>query len=479
MEILKNYINGNFIPSQTGNFLENKEPATGKTYSKLPDSNEKDMDFAIASAKKAFEIWSETPSKERCNFLLELSQLIDKNLEELAYLESKDQGKPFWLAKEVDIPRASDNFRFFASSLRHEEAKSFHDKDYLNYTSYEPSGVCGLISPWNLPLYLLTWKIAPCLALGNTAVCKPSELTPMTAFKLAELMQTLDLPKGVCNFIFGTGEKVGRPLVKHKDVPVISFTGGGESAKTIIKDSSEHYKKLGLELGGKNPSVIFADCDLEKAVSTHLKSSFLNQGEICLCTSRIYVEEGIYDAFVTKFREETSKLTVGPSSSEDSFMGALISKEHLEKVLSYVKLAKEEGARVLTGGEKLFLEEPYSEGYYMRPTIIEGLRHNSRVVQEEIFGPVTLVFPFKNLHEALELANDTKYGLAATVWTKDIEKAHRFSKKVKAGQVWVNSWLKRDLRTPFGGMKASGVGREGGYYSHELYCDQKNVGLAF
>lgn len=478
MEILKNYIDGDFCLSVNEQFLDNYEPATGKIYSQLPDSDEADIAKAIESSKKSFLLWSQSSIKERSDILLDIAHHIDINSEELAYHESKDQGKPFWLAKEMDIPRAAENFRFFATAVKHQENKSFHDKNLLNYTRYEPSGVCGLIAPWNLPLYLLTWKIAPCLSVGNTAVCKPSELTPMTAFKLAHIFEKVGLPKGVCNIVFGSGEKAGRPLVKHKDVPVISFTGGTKTAQTIIQDSSHFHKKLGLELGGKNPSLIFADCDLDSCIKTHIRSAFLNQGEICLCTSRVYVEEKIYSKFVKLFVDEVKKIKVHSNSDHKPFMGALISESHLNKVLYYVELAQKEGARILCGGKKISLEEPYAKGYHMKPTVIEGLSQTSRVVQEEIFGPVALVFPFKNENEAIRLANQSSYGLASTIWTQNLTKAHKIAQQIQTGQVWINTWLKRDLRTPFGGMKSSGLGREGGYYGCELYCEQKNIAIS-
>ena len=473
---IENYINGIFVKPFSGEYIDNIDPSIGKKYGQIPKSSDKDVTDAIRSAKKAFPVWSKLSSSDRSNHLMRVADRIEHRLEELALAESKDNGKPLKVARTVDIPRAVDNFRFFASAILHDSSE-IHDlgDNGFNYTLRRPVGVVACISPWNLPLYLFTWKIAPALAAGNTVVAKPSEITPATAFLLSKILDEVNFPKGVLNIIHGTGLEVGEPLVSHPDIPIISFTGGTVTGKRINKIAASSFKKISLELGGKNPNVIFSDCDFEHMLKTTLKSSFSNQGQICLCGSRIIVERSIYDRFLMSFIEKTKKLIIGPPSNSSTQIGAIVSADHKEKILSYIKLAKSEGGKIECGGESVILDGENSGGYYISPTIITGLDMNCKTNQEEIFGPVVTVMPFDSENEALELANNSKYGLASTVWTNDLKKAHRVSNNIYTGIVWVNSWLVRDLRTPFGGVKNSGVGREGGVESLRFFTEPKNI----
>lgn len=476
MEKIKNYINGELVEPVSGNYIDNYKPSTGEVYSLIPDSDKDDVELATKAAKAAFPEWSKTTKEKRSRILQKLSFLIEENLDRLALAESNDNGKPLKLAKTVDIPRAASNFNFYATGILHFASESHSMEDTaINYTLREPIGVCGCISPWNLPLYLFSWKIAPALAAGNTVVAKPSEITPFTAYLLSELCIEAGLPKGVLNIVHGLGGKVGAAITEHKDIPVISFTGGTITGKQIISTAGPMFKKLSLELGGKNPNVIFDDCDFDNALKTTMLSSFANQGQICLCGSRIFVQRGIYEKFRDAFVEKTKKLKVGNPLDEDSRLGAVVSKPHMEKILSYVELAQEEGGNVLCGGKRVQMEGELSEGYYLEPTIIENLSHDCRTNQEEIFGPVVTIMPFNTEEEVLMMANSTMYGLASTVWTQDVTKAHRVASKIHAGIVWINCWLLRDLRTPFGGVKASGVGREGGFEALEFFTEPKNV----
>lgn len=473
MRKIQNYINGTFQEPKSNSYLDNFNPATGEVYSMIPDSDASDVAQAVDAAKAAFSIWSSLTREERSQHMLNVSNRIGERLEELAEAESTDNGKPLWLAKKVDIPRAKDNFKFFATAILHDSSE-LHDTDgrFLNYTLRQPIGVAGCISPWNLPLYLFTWKIAPALASGNTVVAKPSEVTPMTAYLLSEICEEVGFPKGVLNIVHGLGAKVGSAMTEHPDVPIISFTGGTETGKTIARTAAPMFKKLSLELGGKNPNIIFDDCDLENALKTSLSSSFANQGQICLCGSRIYVQRGIYEEFRTRFVEQVKKMKVDNPKLPDVKLGAVVSQPHYEKILSYIELAKEEGGTVLCGGKPA---ETDMNGWYIEPTVIEGLPETCRTNQEEIFGPVVTIQPFDTEEEALQYANSTQYGLASTVWTNDLTKAHRVAAKLHTGIVWINCWLVRDLRTPFGGVKNSGVGREGGWEALRFFTEPKNV----
>lgn len=476
MERILNYINGELMAPASGEYLDNYDPSRGQVYGEIPDSDYRDIQSAVEAASVAFAEWSTTPRQERSNIMLKVAALIDENHEMLAQAESKDNGKPLKLARRVDIPRASANFRFFATAILHESTQAHQmDQEALNYTERSPVGVAGCISPWNLPLYLFTWKIAPALAAGNTVVAKPSEITPMTAFLLSKLCIEAGMPKGVLNIVHGLGPKVGQAITEHPDIPLVSFTGGTTTGKRIAATAAPMFKKLSLELGGKNPNLIFADCDFEQAVKTSVMSSFANQGQICLCGSRIFIERSIYDRFRDAFVEKVKRMKVGDPQSEDSSLGAVVSQPHMEKVLDYISLAREEGGTVLTGGHRVEMEGELAGGYYLAPTVIEGLSHTCRTNQEEIFGPVVTLTPFDDEEEAVMMANSTPYGLSATVWTSHLQRAHRVSSTLKSGIVWVNCWLVRDLRTPFGGMKQSGVGREGGWDALQFFTEKKNV----
>ena len=473
---LENYIGGNLIGPLSGNFIDNINPATGQVYGQIPDSHKKDIDAAVSAARKALPGWSATSVEERFRILNRIADLIDSHLDELALAESNDNGKPLWLSKKVDIPRASANFRFFATGIMHFATESHVMEDKaVNYTLRQPVGIVGCISPWNLPLYLFTWKIAPALAAGNCVLAKPSEVTPVTAFLLSRICQEAGLPAGVLNIIHGTGPGAGEAIVSHPEVKAISFTGSTRAGERIASIAAPKFKKLSLELGGKNPAIIFADCDWEKMLTETIRSSFSNQGEICLCGSRILVEESIYEKFCEAFVARTKKLTVGDPLEDSSKQGAIVSKMHYEKILRCIDTAKQEGGKILCGGHPVKMEGRCASGYFIEPTVIEGLGPQCQTNQEEIFGPVVTLQSFKTEAEALQLANATQYGLAATIWTQDITKAHRVAAGVESGIIWINCWLLRDLRTPFGGMKNSGVGREGGWEALRFFTEPKNI----
>ena len=473
---LENYIGGNLIAPLSGKFIDNINPATGEVSGQIPDSNEKDVEAAVHAAQKAFPSWSTSPVEQRFKILNRIAELIDENLEALAIAETNDNGKPLWLSKRVDIPRASANFRFFATGIMHFATESHNMEDKaVNYTLRQPIGIVGCISPWNLPLYLFTWKIAPALAAGNCVLAKPSEVTPVTAFLLSKICKEAGLPEGVLNIIHGTGPGAGEAIVSHPDIKAISFTGSTRAGERIASIAAPKFKKLSLELGGKNPNIIFADCNWEKMMKTSIQSSFSNQGEICLCGSRILIEESIYERFKKEFVERTKELTVGDPLDENSKQGAIVSKAHFDKIMNCIATAKKEGGRLLCGGNAVKLSGRCANGYFIEPTVIEGLGPGCQTNQEEIFGPVVTLQSFKTEEEALQLANATQYGLAATIWTQDISKANSVAAKVESGIIWVNCWLLRDLRTPFGGMKNSGVGREGGWEALRFFTEAKNV----
>ncbi len=479
MITIENYINGELVAPVEGKYLDNYNPSKGEVYSQIPNSQANDVEKAVKAASEAFPEWSKTPKNERSKILVRLANLIDENLEELAKAEAMDNGKPYSLATRVDIPRASANIRFFATAILHNASESHHmEEGFTNFTLNHPLGVVGCISPWNLPLYLFTWKIAPAIASGCTIVAKPSEVTPMTAYLFSKLCIEAGIPKGVLNIVHGLGAHAGDAIVSHPKVKAISFTGGTATGKIIGRKAADSFKKTSLELGGKNPNIIFADCDFDKMLSTTLHSSFANQGQICLCGSRIFIENPIYEKFKNALVEKLKTHTVGDPFNKETRMGALVSEDHLNKVLGYVKLAEEEGGTVLFGGNRLTIAGS-ENGYYMEPTVIEGLDYNCRTNQEEIFGPVVTLTPFETEEEVLEYANSTQYGLAATVWTENLSRAHRVSQELESGIVWVNCWLVRDLRTPFGGVKNSGLGREGGFRALEFFTEPKNVCIKY
>lgn len=476
MQKINNYINGQLQAPVSRGYLDNLDPAEGKVYSLAPDSDAEDVKLAVDAASKAFPDWSSMQVEKRSSLLMKLADLVDRDREKLAYAESVDTGKPLSLARSLDIPRASANIRFFATGAIHFSTEAHvTGNEAVNYTLRTPTGVAGCISPWNLPLYLFTWKIAPALASGCTVVAKPSELTPMSAFMLSQLCIEAGIPPGVLNVVHGLGAKVGQSIVEHPGIPAISFTGGTATGKKIASTAAPHFKKLSLELGGKNPNIIFADCDFERALESTIQSSFSNQGEVCLCGSRLFVERSIYQKFVDRLVDKTRSLVTGDPLQEKTNIGALISGGHMNKVLGYIGLAKEEGGGILTGGTPLKIPGRCENGFFVGPTIIADLDCNCRTNQEEIFGPVISLIPFDSEAQVIHEANNTPYGLSATLWTENLTRAHRVAAALKSGIIWVNCWLFRDLRTPFGGMKQSGLGREGGWEALKFFTDTKNI----
>lgn len=479
MDKILNFIGGEFVPPRGGAFLENIEPARGKAFSLVADSQAQDAAEAIAAAQAAFPAWSRTTVAERSRLLSRLADLIEANLEELARAESRDSGKPISLARRLEIPRSAANFRFFAHAITQFHGETYaSDRLALNYTESSPLGVVVCISPWNLPLYLLTWKIAPALAAGNTVVAKPSEVTPLTAFLLGRLVREAGFPPGVLNIVQGLGSKLGDALTTSPQVKAVSFTGSTATGRHIAQATAGSFKKISLEMGGKNANVIFADAPFEEALETAVRSSFQNQGQICLCGSRIFVEKPIYEKFKTGLIERVRALRIGDPLDEKTEQGALVSKPHWEKVNAAVQAANADGGRILCGGQAPSLGGEFSQGYFFAPTLIEGLSADNRANQEEIFGPVATLIPFSSEDEALQMVNSTRYGLAGSVWTKDIHRGHRFARSMDSGLVWVNTWMQRDLRTPFGGVKESGVGREGGLDALRFFTEVKNICIA-
>jgi aminomuconate-semialdehyde/2-hydroxymuconate-6-semialdehyde dehydrogenase len=475
MHTIQNFINGEYVPPMGGSYLDNFNPATGEYSGKIPDSGAEDVDAAFLAASAAFPAWANTSLEQRQEILLAVANGILQNLDALAAAESADSGKTITTARTIDIPRAALNFKFFATAILHFASESHHAPGSLSYTLRQPIGVVGCISPWNLPLYLFSWKIAPALAAGNCVIGKPSEVTPLTAALLGDICNAAGLPPGVLNIIHGLGPRVGEAMVRHPKIKAISFTGSTRAGEEIARIAAPMFKKLSLELGGKNPNLIFADCDYDKMLETTVRSSFNNQGQICLCGSRIYVEKSLYPRFKKDFIERVNNLKVGNPADPGNNLGAVVSKVHFEKVLGCIALAKEEGGQILAGGTSLQMPAPFDKGYYIAPTVIEGLSSECRTNQEEIFGPVVTIQTFDQDSEALQMANSTPYGLSATVWTNNLERAHYFAANLEAGIVWVNTWMLRDLRTPFGGVKNSGVGREGGWEAMRFFTEAKNV----
>ncbi|MEH6941309.1 aldehyde dehydrogenase [Bacillus sp. JJ722] len=469
------FINGQYVESQNNRTFENINPATEEVLGTVAEGGKEEVDFAVAAARRALNgPWKHTTVEERSKILRRIGDLILERQEELAHLESLDTGKPFSLANSVDIPRAAYNFHFFADYITsvHTDANQQGDVA-LHYSYRRPVGVVGLIKPWNLPLLLLTWKLAPCLGMGNTAVIKPAEWTPMTATVLMEICKEAGVPDGVVNLIHGFGpNSAGGAISEHPEIDAISFIGEPSTGTAIMKSASDSLKKLSFELGGKNPNIIFADAEIEEVIETTVKSSFINQGEVCLCGSRIYVERPLYEEFVSKFADRVRELRVGHPLDQDTNIGALVSKEHYDRVLSYVESAKEDGGTIVIGGKR---PAGLEKGYYLEPTIITDLDRNARCIKEEIFGPVVTVTPFDREEEVITQANDTHYGLSATVWTSNLKRAHRVAHQIEAGIIWVNTWFLRDLKTPFGGMKKSGVGRTGGMHSIDFYSELSNI----
>ena len=477
---IQNFINGKFENPIRNDWVDNYCPAIGEVYGQIPNSSKADVEHAYQAAKDAFPNWSQTTLEVRSRILIKISELLEVNLLRLAEAESKDNGKPVNLAKAIDIPRAASNFRFFGNAITQFASESHESvgQNAINYTLRQPIGVVGCISPWNLPLYLFTWKIAPAIAAGNCVVAKPSEVTPMTAHLLGEICNEAGLPKGVLNIVHGLGTTTGQAIVEHPEIKAISFTGGTSTGAHIARVAAPMFKKLSLELGGKNPNIIFADCDYDDMLETTVRSSFANQGQICLCGSRIFVEASIFEKFKVDFVKKVKQLKVGHPSESTTDIGALVSKSHLEKVLSYIDIAKDEGGEILCGGNHVTLLG-FENGYYLEPTIIEVETDECRVNQEEIFGPVVTIMPFETEADVLQMSNKVKYGLSATLWTNNLKRTMRLSNQLQAGIVWVNTWMLRDLRTPFGGVKASGVGREGGFEALRFFTEAKNVCIKY
>jgi aminomuconate-semialdehyde/2-hydroxymuconate-6-semialdehyde dehydrogenase len=477
---IRNFIDGQFVEPAGGKYLDNIEPATGKSYSLVPDSGARDVEAAVIAADKAFPAWSKTPAADRSRILLRIADLIERDLDKLARAESIDTGKPLSLARSLDIPRAASNFRFFATAILHTENEAhMMDGVAFNYTLRQPRGIAGLISPWNLPLYLLSWKIAPAIAVGNTAVAKPSELTPMTAYLLCEICVEAGLPNGVLNIVHGTGPNVGAAITAHPKIGTISFTGGTVTGRKVAEAAAPIFKKVSLELGGKNPNIVFADADLEAAIAGSVRSSFANQGQVCLCGSRVFVERSAYKDFVDRFIGKVAQLKQGDPLDEKTEQGAIVSKTQLEKVKFYVDLAQKEGGKIAIGGQAPdSINDRCRDGYFFPPTVLTDLPVSCRTNREEIFGPVVTITPFDSEEEVIGYANDCDYGLASSVWTQNLTRAHRVAEKIHTGTVWINCWLVRDLRVPFGGMKQSGVGREGGEEALRFFTEPKNVCIA-
>jgi len=476
VKILANYINGTLTEPVNGRYLDNIDPSTGLVYSKIPAGDAADVQLAVEAAGRAFASWSQMPAADRSSILVRLADLIHEHREALAEAECVDNGKPRSLAEQMDIPRAEDNIRFFATAILHWSSEAhIMENRAINYTNRKPIGVVACISPWNLPLYLFTWKIAPALAAGNCVVAKPSEITPMTAFLFSKLCIEAGLPAGVLNIVHGLGSEAGDALVNHPRVKAVSFTGGTATGARIAAAVAPKFKKLSLELGGKNPTIIFDDCDYDKMLRTTLRAAFANQGQICLCGSRILVQESLYDRFAADFTAKVSAMKVGDPILTETRTGAVVSEAHMNKILSYIELAKQEGGTVLCGGKRVVVEGRCAGGFFVEPTVIAGLGPDCRTNREEIFGPVVTIQSFRDEEHALQLANATEYGLAASLWTSDVTRAHRFSAQLETGIVWVNTWLLRDLRTPFGGVKHSGVGREGGWEALRFFTEPQNV----
>ncbi len=477
---LHNYINGELVAPVSGEYLDNYNPSNGEVYSYIPRSGEKDVANAVEAAQKAFPAWANSTLEYRSKILLRIAELISDNLEDLALAETKDNGKPLSLSSSVDIPRASSNFSFFAKAITQfaSEAHETVGTNTMNFTLRKPLGVVGCISPWNLPLYLFSWKIAPALTAGNCVVAKPSEVTPYTAYLLSKICIEAGLPKGVLNIVHGLGGEAGQAIVAHPEIKAISFTGGTATGKHIAATAAPMFKKLSLELGGKNASIVFDDANYEKALSTVARAAFANQGQICLCGSRILVQKSIYSQFKEDLIEKINQLKVGNPLDKHTNLGALVSKPHLEKVKSYIDRVNNEEAKILVGGEQLH-PKGYENGYYLSPTLIEVTSNQCVWNQEEIFGPIATLMPFEDEAEAIRLANDTMYGLSASIWTQNLDRCMRMSQQIETGIVWFNTWLNRDLRTPFGGTKASGVGREGGLEALRFFTEPKNICIQY
>lgn len=470
----KLFINGEYKDALSGETFDSIDPATNRKLASVAKASAQDVNEAIEAAQRTFEsgIWSEMPVAERSKILCKMSDLVMERLEELAFVETLDVGKPIKESRGFDIPRAAANLRFFAEMANYLHHEHYDQAKYMSYSKYAPAGVTSLIIPWNLPFMQMTWKASAALAAGNTVVVKPASYTPLSAVMLGEIANEAGLPPGVLNIITGPGGTAGTAMTKHPSVRRISFVGDSMTGRTVMQNAASQLIPVSLELGGKSANIVFADADLDEAVAGSIDAIFRNQGEICLAGSRLLVEESIYDLFLEKFVDAVRKIKVGDPLSEDTDMGALVSKSHLETVDQYVKIGIAEGAKLAIGGNRM---TELGEGNFYEPTVLYDVDNKMKVAQEEIFGPVLVVIPFKTEEEAVRIANDSVYGLAGVVWTNDLRRAHRVASRVNSGLFWINCWYYRDLRTPFGGAKASGIGREGGRHSFEFYTEAKTI----
>lgn len=472
---LQNFIDGALLAPQSGVYFDNVEPATGTPYSQVPDSDAKDLDSAVAAAQRAVPAWKATPAKERGAMLIRLAELVEEKREAFAQAESVDNGKPLYLSRGVDIARAIANLRNFGMADLDALTQTFEKETSSSYTLRQPIGVVSIISPWNLPLLLFTWKLAPALMAGNCVIAKPSEVTPMTAYMLSQLFHEAGFPPGVVNVLHGKGASIGNAITAHPGIKAISFTGGTPTGLAIYQGAAKHLKKVSLELGGKNPTIVFADADFDKAVEGTVTSAFTNQGQVCLCSERILIEASIYEKFKAAMIERTRQIIIGDPLVEGTQHGATVSQAHMEKILSYFDLAQQEGGTLLLGGKRRIVEGRCKNGYFIEPTIYEGLAPSCRINQEEVFGPIAVLIPFKDEAEAIAIANGTPFGLSSSVFTGSKERGARVAAAIDTGIVWLNCWNVRDLDTPFGGMKQSGIGREGKQRALEFFTEEKTI----
>lgn len=482
VKTVKLFIDGEYVESSDLKTFDVKNPATQEIIANVYEASREDVDRACTAARRAFEegSWRTMPLKERCDKIRRMAEIIMERREELARIEALDVGKPFHAAFDVEIPRSAHNLRFFADFIEQHEAEAYPvDEQFLNYTRYEPVGIAGLITPWNLPFMLTTWKLGPALATGNTVVIKPAELTPITVSMLGEIANEAEIPKGVINIVQGFGpDSAGEFITQHPEVDLITFTGETTTGKAIMKESANSLKRVAFELGGKAANIVFEDADLDKCIPTSIQAAFLNAGQVCLAGSRILVQRTILAEFMARFKAAAEALVVGDPQDVSTKMGPLVGEEHYQKVISYLDIAKQENAQLITGGKRPELAEYLKDGYYLEPTIFVQENPKARICQEEIFGPIVTIVPFDTEEEALQIANDTQYGLNGVVWTENLKRAHRVSHAVRAGTIWVNCWFVRDLRAPFGGFKKSGIGREGGKHSLEFFTEAKNICIA-
>jgi aminomuconate-semialdehyde/2-hydroxymuconate-6-semialdehyde dehydrogenase len=477
MMAIKQFIAGQFKQSDNPDLLSVYNPAAGSVYAHCPAGHAQDIDAAVLASQQAFPAWSALKPSQRALWLNKLADGIATRFDEFVRCESQDTGKPLAIVRDFEMPRVIENFRFFAAACQQSLDQAFHSEAGLNYTVHQPLGVVGVISPWNLPLYLLSWKIAPALAVGNCVIAKPSEITPMSAALLAEVCIAIGFPAGVLNIVHGLGETVGQALVAHPEISAISFTGSTRVGHAISIECAKSFKKVTLEMGGKNPAIIFEDAPPNNLVANIARLSFQNSGQICLCGSRILVQSSIYSQFKKDFLQHIETLVVGDPNNPSTRLGPVMSKVHFDKILAYIELAKQEGGQILCGGEALQLNDELANGWFIAPTIIEGLPMSARFCQEEVFGPVISLHAFADEAEALALANDSHYGLAASVWSTDTQRTQRMAIALHTGIVWINTWLQRDLRTPFGGMKQSGYGREGGLDALKFFTESKTISM--